>query len=108
MPTRADNAATDEQLAIRAAEGCLDSFEQLVHRFQVPLLHFLTRYTRRTEDAEDITQESFVLAYENIKRFRPKWRFSTWLFTIARRQAITCARRKHVEVGDVELDTAVD
>ena len=104
MPTSSAAPPTDEQLALRAAAGCVDSFEELVRRFQVSLLHFVARRTRSVEDAEDITQEAFVRAYENIGRYRPRWRFSTWLFTIARRLTITQARRKRLADGDDGLD----
>lgn len=86
---------SDEDLARRAAEGCLASFEQLVKRFQVPLVHFLARSVEH-EDAEDLTQETFVRAFKNLHRYHAKWRFSTWLFTIARRLCINHLRHRSV------------
>lgn len=74
----------DETLAERAVSGCAASFEELIRRYQVPLLHFL-RQGGLAADAEDVAQETFIRAYANLDKFRPKWRFSTWLFTIARR-----------------------
>jgi RNA polymerase sigma-70 factor (ECF subfamily) len=88
---------SDEELALQAAGGCDASFEQLVQRFQVPLVHFLSRRTGSREDAEDISQEAFVRAYANLARYRPQWRFSTWLFTIARRLCINHLRRQSVQ-----------
>ena len=108
MPTNSAAPPTDEQLALGAAAGCLDSFEELVRRFQVPLLHFSRRHTRCIEDAEEITQEAFVRAYQNINRYQPRWRFNTWLFTIAKRLSITHARRKQLATSDDGLDAAVD
>jgi RNA polymerase sigma-70 factor (ECF subfamily) len=86
---------SDEDLARRAADGCLASFEQLVERFQVPLVHFLSRSVAH-EDAEDLTQETFVRAFKNLHRYHAKWRFSTWLFTIARRLCINHLRQRSV------------
>jgi RNA polymerase sigma-70 factor (ECF subfamily) len=107
---------SDEDLAVQAADGCTLSFEQLVERFQVPLVHFLSRRCESREDAEDIAQESFVRAYANLHRYQTQWRFSTWLFTIARRLCINHLRRKGVRqethgtsidlVGDVRGKTA--
>ncbi len=108
MPTNSAVSPTDEQLALRAADGSLDSFEELVRRFQVPLLLFNRRLTRSVEDAEDVTQEAFVRAYQNIHWYQSQWRFSTWLFTIARRLSITHARRKELVTSDNGLDAAVD
>lgn len=91
---RAEPAATDEQLALRAAAGCVDSFEELVARFQTPLLHFLRRRARCWEDAEDLVQETFVRAYQKLHRYDSQWRFSTWLFTIAYRLNLNDLRQR--------------
>jgi len=86
--------ATDEQLAARAAAGCVESFEQLVERFQTPLLHFLRKRARSWEDAEDLVQEAFVRAYQKLHRYDSRWRFSTWLFTIAYRLNLNELRQR--------------
>jgi RNA polymerase sigma-70 factor (ECF subfamily) len=68
-------------------------FEELVRRFESPLLHFLSRRVRSRHDAEDLLQETFLAAYRNLNQYRSKWRFSTWLFTIANRLAVSSRRR---------------
>lgn len=62
-------------------------FAALVEEHQDKLRNFLFRYTRNKEDAEDLTQDTFVKAYRNIHRYDNKYSFSTWLYTIARRTA---------------------
>lgn len=62
-------------------------FAALVEEHQDKLRNFLYRYTRNREDAEDLTQDTFVKAYRNIHRYDSKYSFSTWLYTIARRTA---------------------
>jgi len=84
---------SDEDLALRAQRGCPDSFEELVRRFQVPLVHFL-RQRAGTEEAEDLAQDTLLRAYENLHRYRPAWKFGTWLFTIARRLNLNRMRRR--------------
>jgi RNA polymerase sigma-70 factor, ECF subfamily len=83
---------SDEQLVARAQQGCAKSFEELVRRYQVPLVHFL-RQCGPDDEAEDVAQEAFIRAYENLASYRPRWRFSTWLFTIARRLSVSRRRR---------------
>ena len=78
---------SDEQLAARAQQGCIASFEELVRRFQRSLLNFL-RQRGAGADAEDLLQETFVRAYTNLHRYRPRYRVAAWLFTIARRLSI--------------------
>lgn len=83
--------ASDEELAWQAQCGCASSFERLMERFQVPVLHFLRRRGHAC-DAEDLLQETFLRAYSNLHRYERKWRFATWLFTIARRVSINHGR----------------
>ncbi len=80
---------TPERLAVRAAEGCLASFGELVHQFQGRLYNFLLRRVASASEAEDLTQEALVRAWERIKSYDPQWRFSTWLFTIGSRLAVS-------------------
>lgn len=92
------------------ARGCRACFEELVRRFQVPLLHFLVRRTGSRHDAEDLVQETFLLAHRNLTGYRSNWRFSTWLFTIANRVAISKWRQNRTspaQSGEA-LDRAVD
>ncbi|MCC6677350.1 MAG: sigma-70 family RNA polymerase sigma factor [Phycisphaerales bacterium] len=78
---------TPEELAVRAQGGSFICFSELVTRFEVRLFNFLLRRVGTAADAEDLTQETFIRAWKNIHRYTPKWRFSTWLFTIGSRLA---------------------
>ena len=94
---------SDEELARRAQQGCSVGFEELVRRFQVPLLGFL-RHRADGEEAEDLVQETFVRAYQNLHRYRPAWRFPTWLFTIARRLSMNHQRRRRPRADSAALE----
>ncbi len=86
--------ASNEELALRAQQGCASSFAELVRRFQVPLVHFLRQRTRCHAEAEDLTQETLLRAYEKLGHYRPAARFSTWLFTLAYRVSLNARRRR--------------
>jgi RNA polymerase sigma-70 factor (ECF subfamily) len=93
--TRAGIGETPEELALRARSGSVagrEAYEALVVRFHGRLLNFLLRRLA-LHDAEDVAQETFVRAWQRIGLYRPRWRFSTWLFTIATRAAASHARR---------------
>lgn len=95
---------TSEELAWQAGRGCQASFAELVRRFAPKLQAFLRRRTRDRHEAEDLVQDTFVKAYENLERYDSSWRFSTWLFTIASRAAVSHHRKKRPElVADPEL-----
>ncbi|NQT13604.1 MAG: sigma-70 family RNA polymerase sigma factor [Planctomycetes bacterium] len=102
MKSTPTTVSSDEELAQRAQGGCTESFEELVRRFQVPVLEFLRR-RGLSSDAEDLLQETFIRAYANLHRYRRRWRFSTWLFTIARRVSINHARRVRPTAGEEAL-----
>ncbi len=82
-----------EELALRSQHGCRASFAELVERYGVRLFDFLRYKTNSLQDAEDLVQDTFVKAYENIHRYDNSWKFSTWLFTIASRLASSHFRR---------------
>jgi RNA polymerase sigma-70 factor (ECF subfamily) len=86
---------TGEELADRAQRGSRPAFAALVDRFGDRLLAFLQARTGSRHDAEDLVQETFLRAYDNLPRYRRQWRFSTWLFTIARRLAASHLRQHH-------------
>lgn len=73
------------QLIRRAKRGDREAVASLVSGHRRSLHHFLLRLTRREDLAEDIAQDAFVRVLRHIDRFDERFRFSTWLFTIARR-----------------------
>jgi RNA polymerase sigma-70 factor (ECF subfamily) len=107
MPTLPNSLPSNEELAARAQQGCLPSFEELLGRFQVPLLHFLRRVGPES-DAEDVLQETFLRAYSRLQQYRPQWRFSTWLFTIARRTSINYHRQTRPAADEEWIRRAAD
>ncbi len=110
MPDGAALTTTsNEDLACRAQHGCAVSFEQLLRRFQTPVLHFL-RHRGLAADAEDVAQETFLRAYKNLHRYDRRWAFSAWLFTIARRLSINHCRRErpNADIRTVRTAAASD
>ena len=75
-----------ENLLIRRAQrGDGDAIAELIREHQGALYAFMLRLCGRPDVAEDMVQEAFVRVIKNIDRFDPRFRFSTWTFTIARR-----------------------
>lgn len=88
----AANDQSDEEIACRAQRGCRESFNELMRRYQAPILHFVRGRTCAAE-AEDLLQETFLRAFRGLHRYRSDWPVRTWLFTIARRVCIDSGRR---------------
>lgn len=72
----------------------MSAYGHLVSRLHPRIFAFLLALTRHREDAEDLTQETFLRAWENIEKFNPDLPILPWLLTIARRQSIAALRRK--------------
>ena len=79
---------SDEDLARQTQGGSLIAFEELVHRYEHRIFGFVVRCCRNDVDASEVTQDTFVRAYQGIARFDAEGRFAPWLFTIARRKFI--------------------
>lgn len=85
---------SDEVLMVRVAEGDVEAYEQIYHRYKNRILTFIHRYVGDREWAEDLTHETFLKLYRNPRAFDPRSRFVTWLFTVARNLAIDFLRRR--------------
>jgi len=92
-------ALSSEELAWRSKQGCEASFALLVERYAPRLLCFLSRRTGNIHDTEDLVQDTFLRAFENIHRYRKTCKFSTWLFTIAVRLATSQYRKTQAGRG---------
>jgi len=83
-----------EALALEAQGGSVQAFEALVTRFEAPLYRYLWMRTRDAAAAEDLTQESFLRAWQKLAHYDSRWRFSTWLYTLAERLCISSRRSR--------------
>ena len=74
---------TDEELVASATAGDLDSFNQLVARWERPMYALAYRTLGREEEARDVVQETFLRAFRGLKGFKGQAKFSSWLYRIA-------------------------
>jgi RNA polymerase sigma-70 factor (ECF subfamily) len=73
---------SDEELVARSRGGDLDSFNQLVLRWERPIYALAYRVIGREEDARDVTQETFLRAFRALSGFKGQAKFSSWLYRI--------------------------
>ena len=74
--------STDEELVARSQGGDLDSFNQLVLRWERPIYALAYRVIGREEEARDVAQETFLRAFRALKGFKGQAKFSSWLYRI--------------------------
>jgi RNA polymerase sigma-70 factor (ECF subfamily) len=72
----------DVALVRRAREGDFGAFEVLFERYRTLVYRFAYQMTSSRDDAEDIVQEAFVRAYQNLHRYRDEAKFTTWILRI--------------------------
>jgi RNA polymerase sigma-70 factor, ECF subfamily len=83
----------DSELVVSAIAGREDSFEELVRRYQRPISAYVYRMVGDYDAALDLTQEVFIKIYGSLVRYRPEFKFSTWIYKIAHNAAIDHLRR---------------
>ena len=98
---------SDELKLVRAAKaGDIGAFEQLVRRYDRNVFRIAQHITQNREDAEDVVQDAFLKAYENLHNFQEQSKFYTWLVRIAVNEALMRLRRRRPE-RMVSLDEEV-
>jgi RNA polymerase sigma-70 factor, ECF subfamily len=84
----------DEKLVDDYLQGNDVAFEKLLERYLKPIYNFLFRLTNDQAAAEDLSQDTFLRAWKNLRRFDPDKKFKTWLFVIAKNAAFDWMKKK--------------
>jgi RNA polymerase sigma-70 factor, ECF subfamily len=92
----------EARLVTDALGGSQAAFEQIVRRYQRPVISLIVRMIGDPAQAEDLAQETFVKAFRHLKSFDATRRLSSWLFRIAHNTTLDALRRLKPEV--LELD----
>jgi len=83
----------DQGWVERSLQGDHEAFEALVRRYQRMIYSLAYRMTGSAADAEDVTQETFIRAYQQLSGFRAEAKFSSWLYRIAVNQCFNWRKR---------------
>jgi len=84
----------DAELLRRCRSGDERAYRELVTRYQRQVYTLAFRMVRSGEDAEDVTQETFVRVFRSLARYDPARPFAAWIHTIAARLSIDLIRRR--------------
>jgi len=93
---------SDQQVVVFAQEGREDAYRELIKRYERPVFSLIFRMVRDKETAEDLSQETFIKVLNNIDRYRPEFKFSSWLFKIANNITIDHLRRRQIDTISIE------
>ncbi len=95
--------ARDADLVAKSKLGDTRAFGELVRRYQKPVFRIVLRMVHSQDDADDLTQDTFVRAHRGLKTFKEEFDFHPWLYRIAVNQAINFInRRKRQAAADID------
>ena len=93
---------SDTEVVALAQQGKETAYRELLSRYERPVFSLIFRMVRDRETAEDLAQETFVKVLNNIDRYSPDFKFSSWLFKIANNLTIDHLRRRRVDTISIE------
>jgi len=96
------SATTDQEVVELARKGEEVAYRELLRRYQRPVFSLIYRMVRDRELAEDLAQETFVKVLNALDRYRPEYKFSSWVFKIANNASIDHLRRKELDTLSLE------
>ena len=103
MPPRTNYTdVSDQQVVVHAQQGREDAYRELIARYERPVFSLIFRMVRDKETAEDLAQETFIKVLNNVDRYLPEFKFSSWLFKIANNITIDFLRRRQIDTISIE------
>tara|TARA_R110000796_G_scaffold118864_1_gene232813 strand:- start:186163 stop:186753 length:591 start_codon:yes stop_codon:yes gene_type:complete len=91
-----------ELIIAKVKKGDVAAFNVLVDEHKAMAFTLALRLLKSREDAEEVTQDSFLKAYKNIGQFNEEAKFSTWLYTIVYNTALTSLRKKKLKTTEID------
>ena len=93
----------DKDILSNIKSGDKSAFNEILSKYEKPLINYLYRFLVSQQDAEDIAQLTFIKVYQRINKFNPTDNFSAYLYKIATNLALNLQRRKKI-VRFISLD----
>ena len=93
---------SDPAVVAEARKGSEVAYRELLSRYERPVFSLIFRMVRDRETAEDLAQETFIKVLNNLDRYSPEFKFSSWLFKIANNLTIDHLRRRRVDTISIE------
>jgi len=96
-------SSTKDQIYIdKVLQGNTSSYNYLVNNYKDMVYTIAIKIVRNREDAEEVAQDSFIKAFQKLNSFKGESKFSTWLYTIVYRTAISKIRKNTIETTDID------
>lgn len=99
-------APDDAQIVRQVLRGRREAFGVLLERYQRPIFNFVYRFYGNYDLAQELTQETFLRAYQFLKSYDPKRKFSTWLYTVAKNLCIDELKKRRA-ANEISIEDAL-
>ena len=93
-----------DRLVARVKNGEVDAFEQIYEWYGRKIVNYIYRMTGSRAEAEDLTQDTFVLAYKKIHSLKENRKFQSWLFRIAQNNVYQRYRGKRPQFQSIDQE----
>lgn len=101
MPDESINQ--DQTIVARVVNGDVDAYGELMERYESKLQRYVVYLIHGEVAARDVVQETFIKAYQNLRGFDPKYKFSSWIYRIAHNEAMNAVKKtKYQSSDDIE------
>ena len=90
---------SDEELVLYIQRHAGAGFEEVIDRYQDKLLRYVATLCRDRDRTQDVVQETFISAYQNINSFNTNRKFSSWIYRIAHNKAINEWRKNKNQIS---------
>src|SRR4030067_1632757 len=97
------DSQSELEIIQQAKHGNLTAFEEMVKRYQKRIFYLAYRMTKDFDAADDIAQEAFIKAYQNMGPFKEGYPFYTWIYRICMNLAINYLRRQKFLVREQDV-----
>jgi len=104
LPEKITTTDSSEELIELAKSGRSDAFDRLVNIYSAQIYNYILRMVNNVHDAEDLTQITFIKAWDGLKDFKKDHSFLPWLFVIARRTVLNHLRSHKHQVSQITQD----
>ncbi len=95
-------AQTDYEIIQICLQGNQDAFSDIIQRYQKLIYTVVYRMVNDKEEANDITQETFIKIYRSLDKYNPEYKFSTWAVKIATNMCLDVLRKKKLHTVSVD------
>ncbi len=92
----------DSELIQRAKSGDEKALEELLSKYKIAVYNLVYRMVRDKQEAEDLTQETFIKTFKSLTSFNEEYAFSTWIFKIATNNCIDFFRKRKLKTYSID------